>query len=423
MMEKGKSNLLRLVEEKATMLREVTEKEKGKPEGNLIIPHLSRDCISNILFRHPIESLPQLKYICKTWYKIINNPTFIDAHFRSSKTVLIFLTVVGRDISLPSKGKSNLFPIESKLLQPTSLHGICNSMFDPLYRYSINFMEIRNQKGTIKKYNETCLGNIRASCNGLILMDSQIKKRGLIVMNPVTREVTDLPVGTIFPSRVESYGFAFCTHANDYKVVHLFQDEWRYFGCEILDLSTRRWRMVDGPPSGFFECFLCEPVFANEALHWIPGLSPHEYLVNGNDYLVSFSLDDEKFKRLPLPKPRSSIDRIFRMAGQVGLITHEKPYGIILWALNSSCTGGGWTKKYYMTVDCVTVVPLCFLEETDEFIFTDGRGSLYSYDVYLHSSSEIEVKNGSSAVYGCYVPHVNSLLSWTPQGKDKFVDC
>ncbi|GAA0156148.1 hypothetical protein LIER_38222 [Lithospermum erythrorhizon] len=413
MMEKGKSSLLRLVEEKA-ISREVIENEKRKPQENLIIPYLPKDCISNILVRLPIESLPQLRFICKPWYKIINSPTFIDAHFRSSNTVLIFLHIVGRDISLPSRGKSNLFPVESKLLQPEGPFGLRKSMFDPLLLYSINFIEITGQKGMVKEYNATCLGHIRASYNGLILLDNEIKKGGLIIVNPVTREAIDLPVGTMFPSGKESYGLTFHSHGNDYKVVHLFQDHLRYVGCEILDLSTRRWRMVDGPPFNFFNWLGCEPVFANEALYWLPR-------VVLNDYLVYFALDDEKFHKLPLPKSCSSDDSIFRMAGQLGLVTHEEPYRIVLWTLSSSCIEG-WKKQYNITVDCRHVIPLYCIEETDEFVFTDTIGSLYSYDLYLHYTKKIEVKNVSSAVHGRYLPHVNSLLSWGTRPKDRYMD-
>ncbi|CAA3019804.1 F-box At3g10240 [Olea europaea subsp. europaea] len=102
-------------------------------------------------------------------------------------------------------------------------------------------MEIKDGKSTVKEYNETCIGKIRATCNGLILLENRMKKEGFIVMNPVTRELLTIPLGTQSSPHHESYGLVFCHRPSNYKVVHLFRDESQYIGCEIINIGSGSW--------------------------------------------------------------------------------------------------------------------------------------------------------------------------------------
>ena len=144
-------------------------------------------------------------------------------------------------------------------------------------KYYIKFLEINNGRSKIGEYSVSCTGHIRAACNGLILLENKLKKGGFIVVNPVTRKLISLPMGTLCPADKESYGFAFCTVTGEYKVVHLFQDELRYIGYEILNLGTRVWRAVNGP-FGLLRWLGCLPVLAIGALHWVPNIDSSDYL-------------------------------------------------------------------------------------------------------------------------------------------------
>ncbi|KAJ0085077.1 hypothetical protein Patl1_07386 [Pistacia atlantica] len=62
--------------------------------------------------------------------------------------------------------------------------------------------------------------------NGLMLLDNRGKNGGLVVMNPVTRKMVALPVGNLCPPYEESYGFALSEATGEYKVVHLFRDNY-----------------------------------------------------------------------------------------------------------------------------------------------------------------------------------------------------
>ncbi|KAI9200054.1 hypothetical protein LWI28_001949 [Acer negundo] len=397
---KRNHNLLRLVEERA--LSKKIEKEQKKQE----VPYLSKDCVWNILIRLPIQSLSSMRFVCKPWCSIISDGNFIDAHLRCSETVLISL----RSFVLhPSKttppDPPNTFSVEASLLQRKPL-----SIFDHPFKNGpsklyIQFMEIKEGKGKIEEYNISCFGIVRASCNGLILVDNQLKRGGLIVMNPVTRKLIALPVGTINP-RNESFGFALSEVTGEYKVVHLFQDKLGYISCETINLGTRVWREVNGPSFGLFQTFEHKPVSAIGALHWLPE-------IRINDYIVSMEVDNETFHTLSLPKTGGCYDRIIEKDGFLCFVTHEE-LNIDIWILKG-LSREVWTKHYSLTNGSVIdMVPLLSFKVSGDIVFMRKEdGSYYVYNFKLQMMTKVEMEEGhcwSSSSF--MLPHVNSLVSW-----------
>ncbi|CAK9168321.1 unnamed protein product [Ilex paraguariensis] len=406
------ATLLRLVEQRALSRKELEEEKKKEQES--LIPYLPEPLISKILVRLPLESLPRSRFVCKPWYKIVNDPVFINDYLGRSETVLVFLSpVLGEPLhpyfrtSIPNE-KPNTFSVEAKLFQLQSIPLFCQPLMNPGSKFYIKFMEIKDGKSRIGDFNATCLGNIRATCNGLILLDNTMKKGGLVVMNPVTRELTGLPLGTLFSSHDESFGLAFCNSTSGYKLVHLFRDELRYIGCEILNLGMRSWRMVDGPSFGLFGWFGFEPVSALGALHWIPH-------IDHSEYIVSMEINEEKFHNISLPKSCRSNDRIVDIGGRLCFMTREEMNQIDMWMLGN-LSGENWTKEYTIMVGCITdMIPLYCSRINREMIFKDKDGSLYAYDFHLEIMRKVEIKNRCFPVHGFCLPHVNSLVSWRIQ--------
>lgn len=409
-------SFLKLVKARASANKEL-EEEKKKQRDDLI-PYIPIECISNVLIRLPLESIQRSRFVCKAWYRLINSAIFIEAYLQRSESVLIFLVPPKRDVFFPFgtpnlQEKPNALSVESKLFQLQSVHVFQQPLFDPRSLLHIKFMEMKNGKMNIEEYNATCLGRIRATCGGLILLDNTMKKGGLIVMNPVTRKLTALPVGTLFPPHDESYGLALCHTTRQFKLVHLFRDELQFIGCEILNLGAKSWRMVDGPAFGVFGWFGYDPVFACGAIHWVP-------LIDNSEYIVSMTVHDEKFLQIPLPKNSRTHDRLLEMHGHLGFVTYEQLNQIDVWILRN-LSGEGWTKQYSITVNCKRrVTPLYFSRNSGEIIFKDKDGSLYAYDCSLQLMRNIEMKKGSFPIHCCHFPHVNSLLSWEiqVQGQD-----
>ncbi|XP_065847574.1 uncharacterized protein [Euphorbia lathyris] len=407
----GKRNLAfwKSMQERALSIK-VEEEEKKQQ-----VPFLDKDCISNILIRVPLESLPSSRFVCKTWYNIINSPVFIDERLRCSESVLIFLKPVPNESSYPFSSTSkqpkqqNNFSVEASLgesgLEPVPL------LWKPTItgpKFSIHFVKFEDGKSKIGEYNVSCQGHIRATCNGLILLDNKLKKGGLIVMNPITRKLLALPPGTIYPPHDESYGFVFSDATGEYKVVHLFRDELGHVSCETLNIGTRCWRPVNGPAFGLFGWFGYKPVSAIEALHWIPQ-------IDHNDYIVSMEVENDKFHTVPLPQSCRTYDRILEMGGLLCFVAHEE-LNIDIWKLKSLCSGDTWTKHYSIcSGSVIDMFPVFGLRMSGDLIFKrDEDGSCYAYDFKLQEMRKVEMDDKLLRFYNSdtYLPHVNSFVSW-----------
>lgn len=425
------SGLLRIVEERLLMKK--IEEEKKQTQ----VSYIPKDCISNILVRLPADSLQRSRFVCKPWYNVVKNPKFIDAHLHRSESVLIFLspnvkeslypiskkTKVGeKDRSYPfpttsgSQVKPNTVSVESKLLDPNSIPIFGLPTLNSTKSF-VQFLEFKNGKSEIGEYSLSCLGNIRATCNGLILLDNKLKKGGVIVMNPVTKKLIALPLGTLchLPHQ-ESYGFALSDLTGEYKVVHLFRDQLGFVGCEIFSLYKKAWREVNGPSFGLFgnKGFGYAPVSAIGALHWIPHF-------DRSNYIVSMEVDKEKFHQMPLPKGCRIHDRIIEIGGFLGFVTHEGMNQIDIWILKGLC-GEVWTKNHSITVDSkIDMVPLCSLRIKGDIIFNRNKdGSFYAYDFQQQKMTEVGMIKGLPRSSVTYLSHVNSLVSWMQADEDMF---
>ncbi|XP_041016433.1 F-box/kelch-repeat protein At3g23880-like isoform X2 [Juglans microcarpa x Juglans regia] len=400
------ASFLRLVEERALSM------EEKKKQQEALVPYLPKDCISNILVRLPIDSLQRSRFVCKAWYTIINSPIFIHAHLRRSESVLIFLSSIKRESLYSSPmawippEKPNTISVEVKSLQSecAPVFGLPN--LSPTLKSYIRCLEINDGKSKIGEYNISCLGNIRATCNGLILLDNKLKKGGLIVVNPVTRKLIALPLGTLFPAHVESYGMALSSATGEYKVIHLFKDELGFIGCETLIVGTRLWSWVNGPSFGLVSWFGCEPVSAIGAMHWVPH-------IDHSDYVVCMDVDEEKFHTTPLPKSCRTHDGIVEMGGFLSFVTHEEVNQIDIWILKG--LGEAWTKQHSITMGCIMdMFPFFSLKMKGDMIFKrEEDGSFYAYDFQLQVMTRIEMENGRFPLSCSFLPHVNSLVSWS----------
>ncbi|OVA03764.1 hypothetical protein BVC80_8847g20 [Macleaya cordata] len=205
--------------------------------------------------------------------------------------VLIFLS---KSIQQRTSLNENIFRVNEHVQSDQEPFSIFQrSILEREQKFYMQFMEIIDGKSMVKSLNLCCLGQIRASCNGLVLLENKLKCGGSLVINPVSRKLVPLPPGTISTPRDESFGFGFCSNSEEYKVVHLFRNENGYVECEIINVGSRSWRPTDRPSDGIFSWFGTVPVFAIGALNWIP----HS---DSSEYIVSMGVDDERFCKIPL---------------------------------------------------------------------------------------------------------------------------
>ncbi|MCD9560153.1 hypothetical protein HAX54_018634 [Datura stramonium] len=342
---------------------------------------LPDDLLCKVFLLLPTETLCGLRCVCKSLLNMINSPTFVEAHFRQSETVLI------TENSFHEENIRSPFPLLS----------------DKSECY-FQFWDIHSGKGhkVCMPDNLRNLKCILAACNGLVL--AKIRKNGgLVVINPSIRNHIRVPLGTIGFVQ-ESYGFMFSHFTGDYKVVHLFQDKSRNIHCEILNLTTRSWHAVDGPNSGEFGLITTQRcVSAVAALYWLPQ-------INCCNHVVSLGFHDEKFLTVPLPISSTANDRLVEIGGSLSFITHASMNLIQVWILKS----GNWLKRYSINrlYDITGFVPLC--ASTKEIFFRrEGYPLLHIYKFETEEMQEVNFEGTKRIgdVQFC-MPHVKSLVSW-----------
>ncbi|PHU11889.1 hypothetical protein BC332_18819 [Capsicum chinense] len=366
---------------RCTTSRETKEEmdDNLETKGNWLPDHL----LFKIFLLLPAETLCGLRCVCKSLLNMINSPTFVEAHFRQSETVLITESSVHEEIIHSD------FPLPSNKTE-------CY----------FHFWDILSGKG-----HRVCMpDNLRniecilAACNGLVLVKIR-NGGGLVVINPSTRNHIRVPLGTV-GFGTECYGFMFSNFTGAYKVVHLFRES-RNIRCEILNLTTRSWHAVDGPNSKEFVLITTRrSVSAVGALYWLPQSE-------GCKHVVSLGFHDEKFLTIPLPICSTKNDRLVEIGGSLSFVTHATLNLIQVWILKS----GNWLKRYSINrlYDITGFVPLC--ASTKEIVFEreEGYALLHVYNFEAEEMEEVNFK-GTKRIKDLYMPHVKSLVSWdSPQ--------
>ncbi|KAG8378429.1 hypothetical protein BUALT_Bualt08G0136400 [Buddleja alternifolia] len=175
-----------------------------------------------------------------------------------------------------------------------------------------------------------------------------------------------------------------------------------------MNIGSGSWRVVDGPPHGFFGSFGYGPVFALGALHWIPR-DDH------NEYVVLMLVDHESFRKIPLPHGDGIHDRVLEMSAFLGFVFRQNTNRIDVWILRS-LGGESWEKKYSIDLDCTrNMVPHFCMRTYGELVFKCIDDDLYVYDQFLQFTRKVELNKECFPFINCYFPHVNSLASWNLQ--------
>ncbi|KAI3731740.1 hypothetical protein L1987_62929 [Smallanthus sonchifolius] len=403
-------SFLKLDEERASLKKKLDEQKRKQQLDS--VPYLPKDCVTNILIRLPIESLPQSRFVCKPWYSIIKSPTFIRDNLHRAQKVIIFLSPVKAflrswyDQEPNFHENPNTFYVESKVFELKWIPVLHRPLINTSLKYAIKYMVLEDGKGIIRDYNATCMGKIRASCDGLIVLDNMLRKDELVIMNPVTRDLNLLPSGTTDLALYESFGLVY--GARGYKLVHLFRDEshGQFIGCEVLQIGEKSWRVIDGPAFGLIKWFPYDPVFAIGSLHWVP-----EY--DHSEHIVTMTIEDEKFHKIMLPKACRFNDQIMEAYERLCFVTHEEANEVTsIWMLGSM-SGDAWMKTYTIAVGCIRdLIPLYFSRFKWELYLLDKDGSVFGFSFEDRKMKKFTTMKGNFMLVGAsYSIHVNSLVS------------
>ncbi|XP_051139138.1 probable F-box protein At5g47300 [Andrographis paniculata] len=346
---------------------------------------LSQDLLSEILVRVPGETLFQVQFSCKKWYGLINSSVFVRCQAQQCDKVLL------------SQNVTLLEPISNPLYNDDD-GGECKSFF--------HYLDLGDGTDGFMESGVVEVGDVKASCDGLVLA-TMGKGEGLILMNPVTRKHTVLPLGT--DAVFHGYGIAFCKEAKTYKVAHLFHEKTGHRGCEILSMSTRKWTRIDVPHGLLM--YTRHMVSIEGSLYW----TPRKY---SSDFFVVMNMEDEKFDTKKLPVVCVFKDRLIEIGGRLGFVSGTRLGVLQVWIMAEE---GGmnelWRHCYSINVSSVGhPLPLCSTKNGKEIVLESTTRCLYLTNLDTGEIKQVRSRTvnpeWSGDMDSNYIPHRNTLASW-----------
>ncbi|KAF5948603.1 hypothetical protein HYC85_014560 [Camellia sinensis] len=291
---------------------------------------LPREIALDILSRLPISSLLQLRFSCRSWQILSQDPHLPQLQF--SRTA--------------KKNPCLIFHCEYPL------------------RNQLHFVEFSDQdqeNGIVRKIQTPFCSvmpefNVIASCNGLLCLSDSLYSDPIYVYNPFTRENRELPKSRQFDDQEVVFGFGFHPVTNEYKVVKIihYWNGYRRFRfrdhtqseVQVLSLNTNNWRSIGKVP------YPLDPrsaeALVNGRLHWLtqPRRCPG---VRHSRGIVSFDLVDEQFREIPRPDCGSLNRTNYHLAVLGGCLSaivccHYEKFEI--WVMKDYDVKESWIKEF-----------------------------------------------------------------------------
>ncbi|XP_059670541.1 uncharacterized protein LOC132316060 isoform X2 [Cornus florida] len=168
---------------------------------------LPEEIIFNILLWLPAEVLYNvMRYVCREWYNVINDPDFINAHLQKSTGGIL----------IRSRNTANLV-------------------------YSV---QIHNCDVQIRELGPEFPLHFYGSCDGLVFSYC-IYRRIYSVLNPITNQLVNLPPFYKTWSR-SCVAISYVRSMGRYKVMVIIRDENNLDDCLISTVGTdNAWRQID----------------------------------------------------------------------------------------------------------------------------------------------------------------------------------
>uniref|UniRef100_A0A2C9UP65 F-box domain-containing protein n=1 Tax=Manihot esculenta TaxID=3983 RepID=A0A2C9UP65_MANES len=244
---------------------------------------LPREIALDILSRLPITSLIQVKWVCRSWRSLAQDPLLATMHF------------------------SRMNDYDPGLVLHCDL-----PLQNHLYYLHLSSPDIVITRLRVPMISEFA---VVGSCNGLLCLWHSLFKDKCYIYNPFTRDFKELPVPEQFPTQTRvTLGFGLHPGTKEYKVVRIVyyrnEDEVSNFQVrryslpesevQVLTLGNgmSTWRSKGRTSYQLLGSHQYQSqVLLNGRLHWLTCRHRHQ----SRRQLVSFDLADEKFQEVPTP--------------------------------------------------------------------------------------------------------------------------
>uniref|UniRef100_S6BVQ7 Hypothetical F-box protein n=1 Tax=Malus domestica TaxID=3750 RepID=S6BVQ7_MALDO len=272
------------------------------------------DRVVETLSRLPPKSLMRFKCIRKSWYTLINSPSFVAKHLNNSMdNKLSSSTCI-----LLSRSQAYVFPDNS--WKPEVFWSMINLSLDS-DEHNLHYdVEDLNIPFSLEGHDFI---QIEGYCNGIVcvIAGTSLYLINVLLCNPATGKFRQLPPSCLLlPCRpkgkfqLESIfgglGFGYDCKAKEYKVVQIienceYSDDQQYYyhrialphTAEVYTMAANSWRVIKIDISRETYHY-SSSVYLNGFFYW--------FAIDGEKYILSFDLGDEIFHRIQLPSRRES---------------------------------------------------------------------------------------------------------------------
>ncbi|XP_062024985.1 F-box protein CPR1-like isoform X1 [Rosa rugosa] len=389
---------------------------------------LVEEMVAQFLSRLPSKALMRFKCIRKSWYNLINSPSFVAQNlFNSmnnkftSSTCIIAKHTVLKDSSITDRNEISTIlgdgHYDKKQILLSSLTLCDNLDGDDQELYCIieddlivPFPLCRNS------YNFYIAGH----CDGIICLSSFLcNDRDIALCNPSIKEFNHLPKSCIHlpPKDEDDYvhecnvGFGYDSKAKVYKVVRIVDFSSSHPPrAEVYTLGADCWIEI--------KAFVLGTISSPRSLHMhFKGIyywSGFSYITRELQYvLFAFDMSDELFYLIYLPEAAFGIYcNLAVWKESLLLITHreEAPKCFDLW-LNedSDFLKGSWTK--YFTIKPIEVdIPLVFWK-SNEILMVNVDRRIVSYNLDTQTLKCLPIHGAEDPLCIYAINYVNSIIS------------
>ncbi|XP_026402658.1 F-box/kelch-repeat protein At3g06240-like [Papaver somniferum] len=211
-----------------------------------------------ILLRVPVRSTFTCKCVCKTWFSIISNPSFVKMHLN--------LTIQRNNPTLMLKGCND--NSEDEFTNAVYSIGY-DTLLSPVTDSADDVFELDDPFKPLVNYV-----NLKGSCNGLLCLGyGNDSEEFFCLWNPATKEIKIIPKSPTEYEDVHSevFDFVYDWKTDDYKLIILVIFEGDKDRClvDVYSLASNSWRVNKPPPPYMFPFRREIGEIVNGALHWL----------------------------------------------------------------------------------------------------------------------------------------------------------
>ncbi|CAL2269098.1 unnamed protein product [Prunus armeniaca] len=402
--------------------------------------------LRHILPRLPSKSLIRFKCVRKSWYTLINNPTFVENHLSNSmqsrlSTCVLFSRFVQSDANSDEKELAFSFLY------------LRNDYDDD--EHNVNFVvediKFPLSSGRFIGLEDVESPSILGHCNGIVCLSPC--SDNLVLCNPAIKEIKLLPKSGLPDWWGCAVGFGYDPKSKDYKVSRIASYQAEIDGLippprvEIYTLSTDSWREIknnslETDTTCFFPDYF--QMYFQGICYWVGYEQPKQSVEYEDEeqkpMVIFFDTGDEIFHNILFPDSFYMYEegssyayemsylmycdlRIILWNGSIALFGFNRfsvfpdSYGV--WVLDDfDGAKGSWTKHF-------TFEPLMGIKRvlefwrSDEILMVTEDGDTVSYNLATEKLKNLPMNSLSDFET---IVYVNSLVSITRGNKLESVD-